>query len=189
MPLHIYEDRYKEMVDNAIRDHSEFGIVLAKDDGIDSAGCSVVVDRVLQMYPDGRMDIVARGQRRFEIQSLDEEREYLQAQVEFFDDEDFGAPADELRAEALQQQILLRALGVAPAYGEPDLEDPQLSFQVAQALPDAVFLSVLLRSRSETERLKELSQYLAEFIPRRRTIEHMKDVVPTNGHGTTPKGL
>ena len=32
LPLHIFEDRYKEMVGEAIRDKSEFGIVLTKDD-------------------------------------------------------------------------------------------------------------------------------------------------------------
>src|SRR5512140_2626173 len=84
LPLHIFEDRYKEMVGEAIRDRSEFGIVLARERGIVNAGCTVVVDKVLNMHPDGRMDIVTRGQRRFEITSLDQEKDYLRAEVEFF---------------------------------------------------------------------------------------------------------
>ena len=44
LPLHIFEERYKEMVGDAIRANSEFGIVLAKDDGIVNAGCTVVVE-------------------------------------------------------------------------------------------------------------------------------------------------
>ena len=75
LPLHIFEDRYKEMVGEAIRDSSEFGVVLAKDEGIVNAGCSVTVEKVLHMYPDGRMDILTRGKRRFEILSLNEEKE------------------------------------------------------------------------------------------------------------------
>ena len=47
LPLHIFEERYKEMVGEAIRDKSEFGIVLAKEEGILNAGCTVVVDQVL----------------------------------------------------------------------------------------------------------------------------------------------
>ena len=58
LPLHIFEERYKEMVGDAIRDDSEFGIVLAKEDGILNAGCTVMVEKVLEMYPDGRMDIL-----------------------------------------------------------------------------------------------------------------------------------
>src|SRR6476619_4043233 len=77
-PLHIFEERYKEMVGNGIRDDSEFGIVLAKQDGIVNAGCTVAVEKVLEMYPDGRMDIITRGNRRFEIVSLNEEKDFLQ---------------------------------------------------------------------------------------------------------------
>src|SRR6267378_1672135 len=64
LPLHIFEERYKEMVADAIRDSSEFGIVLAKEEGILNAGCTVVVDKVLKSHPDGRMDILTRGIRR-----------------------------------------------------------------------------------------------------------------------------
>jgi Lon protease-like protein len=189
LPLHIFEERYKEMVGNAIRDRSEFGIVLAREQGIVNAGCTVSVDQVLQMYPDGRMDIVTRGQRRFEIVSLDEDKDYLQAQVDFFDDEDVAATAEDVRAQALAHYEVLCQLGVAPAIGEADLGDPQLSFQLAQGLPDLDFLSLLLRNRSEPGRLKELNQYLAQYIPRRRTIDRVKDLAPTNGHGGTPQGL
>jgi len=189
LPLHIFEERYKEMVGNAIRDRSEFGIVLAKEQGIVNAGCTVLVDQVLEMYPDGRMDIVTRGQRRFEIVSLDEEKDYLQAQVDFFDDDDSAAAAQEVRAEALAHYGVLCKMGVSPAFGEADLNDPQLSFQLAQGLPDLDFLSLLLRNRSEACRLKDLNQYLAQYIPKRRTIERVKELAPTNGHGGTPKGL
>ena len=49
------------------------------------------------MYADGRMDVLTRGQRRFEILSLNEEKEYLQAEVEFFDDEDLTpVPAEDV---------------------------------------------------------------------------------------------
>src|SRR5450432_884674 len=80
LPLHIFEDRYKEMVGDAVRDNSEFGIVLAKEDGILNAGCTVMVEKVLEMYPDGRMDVLTRGQHRFEIVSLNQENDYLQAE-------------------------------------------------------------------------------------------------------------
>jgi Lon protease-like protein len=189
LPLHIFEERYKEMVGGAIRDNSEFGIVLAKDGGIVNAGCTVTVEKLVQIYPDGRMDVLTRGQRRFEILSLNEEKEYLQAEVNYFDDEDSGDPAPELRDQALAQfQTLMRLPGSSPR-PDPDLADRQLSFQLAHHLPDLDFLSSLLRHRSETERLKQLNHYLAQYIPRQRIVERMKELAPTNGHGATPAGL
>ncbi len=188
LPLHIFEERYKEMVGNAIRDNSEFGIVLAREDGIVNAGCTVVVEKLTQMYPDGRMDILTRGRRRFEIQSLNEERPYLQAEVTFFDDEDLSPTPVEVRDQALSNYRALSQLGGANQSGDPDLADPQLSFQLAQAVPDLNFLSMLLRQRSESGRLRELNGYLAQYIPRQKAIERVKALAPTNGHGGRPAG-
>lgn len=189
LPLHVFEERYKEMVGAAIRDNSEFGIVLAQEDGIVNAGCTVVVEKVAQMYPDGRMDILTRGRRRFEIHSLNEEKAYLQAEVTFFDDEDFSPAPDELREQALSHYRELSGLNSARERGEPDLKDPQLSFQLAQAVPDLNFLSVLLRQRSETGRLQDLNEYLKQYIPKQQAIERVRALAPTNGHGGKPAGM
>jgi hypothetical protein len=140
------------------------------------------------MYPDGRMDIVAMGRRRFEIVRLDEDKNYLQAEVEYFDDEDATPAPDELRTEALGHYQHLATLSEGPDRDEPDLQDPQLSFQLAQSLPDLDFLNTLLRARSESGRLRELNQYLASYIPRQRRIERMRQIVPTNGHGGPVSG-
>ena len=189
LPLHIFEERYKEMVGDAIRDGSEFGIVLAKDDGVVNAGCAVRVEKVLQMFPDGRMDVVVEGSRRFIVENLNEDKNYLRAEVSYFDDDDFSPVPEELRQEALSAYKALSALGGAGIFAEPDTADAQLSFQLAQAVPDLELLSSLLRRRSEAERLKELNQFLAEYIPRQRAIERMKELAPTNGFGGKPAGL
>jgi len=189
LPLHIFEERYKEMVGKAIQDNTEFGIVLAKDDGIVNAGCTVMVEKVLERYPDGRLDIVTRGQRRFDILALNEEKDYLQGEVSFFDDEDLESTPAELRDQALTNYRALSGLSASRDHGEPDLKDPQLSFQIAQAVPDLDFLNALLRHRSETGRLKQLNRFLAEYIPRQRTIERMRQLAPTNGFGGKPAGL
>ena len=189
LPLHIFEDRYKEMTGNAIRDNSEFGIVLANANGIVNAGCTVRVEKVLQMYADGRMDILTRGRRRFEIVTLNEEQAWLAAEVSYFDDDDLAAPPDELRLTALEHYKTLRAFASAAGQGEPDLAGPQLSFQLAQCLPDLEFQNTLLQLRSEAGRLKELNQYLAAYIPRQRVVERMRGLAPTNGSGAKPAGL
>jgi hypothetical protein len=143
---------------------------------------------VVEMYSDGCMDILTLGQRRFEIVSLNEEKSYLQGEVSYFDDEDFSPPPLELRNEAVSHYHALSALRTGrPA--TPDLGDAQLSFQLAQALPDLDFLNRLLRQRSEASRLKELNRYLSEYVPRQRTIERMRDLAPTNGFGRKPAGM
>ena len=188
LPLHIFEERYKEMVGDAIRENSEFGIVLAKDDGIVNAGCTVVVKEVLKTYPDGRMDILTRGVRRFEILGLNEDKAYLRGEVQFFDDDDSGPAPAELREKALAQYRRLQEAGELQAT-EPEAADDQLSFQLAQALQDLDFMNVLLRNRSESQRLEQLTDYLARQVPRLRAAARMRKLAPLNGHGAAPSGM
>jgi Lon protease-like protein len=188
LPLHIFEERYKEMIGEAIQSASEFGIVLAKEDGIVNAGCTVVVEKVLKNYADGRMDILTRGVRRFEILGLNEDKSYLRGEVEFFDDEESGPGPADLREKALVQYRGLAETGELPA-SEPVLSDPQLSFQLAQAVQDLDFLNVLLRSRSESQRLKQLADYLARLAPKLREVSRMRKMAPLNGHGSSPPGI
>ncbi|HLK63009.1 MAG TPA: LON peptidase substrate-binding domain-containing protein [Bryobacteraceae bacterium] len=189
LPLHIFEERYKQMVGNAIQDKSEFGIVLARENGIVNTGCTVLVEKVLETYPDGRMDILTRGQRRFEIISLNEEKDYLQGEVNFFDDDDFTPAPDDLRNQALSNYQDLSSLSISDERSEPNLEDRQLSFQLAQDLPDLDFRSALLRLRSEAGRLKQLNHYLKDYVPRQRTIKRMTELAPRNGFGGKPVGM
>jgi Lon protease-like protein len=189
LPLHIFEERYKTMVGEAISGGTEFGIVLARDEGIVNSGCTVRVEKVLHRYPDGRMDILAIGQRRFEIQRLSESREYLEGEVSYFDDDDDAAPPAELRELAVTNYHELNQLATARSHSEPDFNDPQLSFQVAQAVPDLDFLVALLQHRSETARLKDLNHYLGSYLPRQKSLERVKELAPRNGFAHKPTGL
>lgn len=189
LPLHIFEDRYKEMIGEAVARNSEFGIVLAKEEGIVNSGCTVIVEKVVTKYPDGRMDIITRGSRRFEIILLNQEKSYLQGEVEFFDDDEPGPGPLELQQRALQQYKGLLETGETKGFGDPNLSDPQLSFQLAQAVQDTDFQAVLLRNRSEADRLKQLSAFLNQYVPKLKQSTRMKHLAPLNGFGAKPAGL
>ena len=65
VPLHIFEERYKTMIERCLEDETEFGIVWLSDDELKPVGCACLVDRVLERMDDGRLNIVARGTRVF----------------------------------------------------------------------------------------------------------------------------
>jgi Lon protease-like protein len=181
LALHIFEERYKEMIGDAIANKTEFGIVLASEKGVVNTGCTAVVEKVVKRYEDGRMDIIAAGRRRFEILLLNEEKEYLRGAVEFFDDEDLRTPSAEATAkvEAVYEELKRFSAGQEFTMIAP--ETP-LSFHVATSVPDLNFCQVLLATRSEAERIQRLADYLPAVIQRLRTIEHVKAVAPRNGH-------
>jgi len=176
LPLHIFEDRYKEMIREVLPGQLEFGVVLASEKGIVNTGCTATVDRVLREYPDGRMDILTRGRRRFEILLLNEERPFLRGAVEFFDDDepDPGSPpAPDVVRNVISELSELESF---------DSSDPRLSFRLAQEVPDLGLRQTLLVTRSEAERMRRIADFLPGYLERRRKLQHTKNVAGRNGH-------
>jgi Lon protease-like protein len=183
LPLHIFEERYKEMIGEVIREQVEFGVVLASDKGIVNTGCTAVIDRVLREYPDGRMDILTVGMRRFEILLVNEERSFLRGAVEFFDDDAPDSPAPEMLQRAIEGYNTLQAVSASDPLEASAAEDPQLSFRLAQVVSDLPFRQILLATRSEAERIKRVAEFLPGFIVRQRKLQSIKDAAPRNGRG------
>jgi Lon protease-like protein len=129
------------------------------------------------------------GQRRFEILYLNEEKAYLQGQVEFFDDEMNELVPEPVREKALEGYRELAAAGEPRAFADPALDDAQLSFQLAQAIPDLDFQNRLLHTRSERERLELIIRYIEEHIPRVRHANRMRQLAPRNGFGHKTVGV
>ena len=90
LPLHIFEERYKEMVAAALDGEGVFGMVCAGKDGVARVGCTAKIVKVIRRYDDGRMDILTVGMRRFRIARLVTDEAYLQAQVSYFGDDAAG---------------------------------------------------------------------------------------------------
>jgi Lon protease-like protein len=189
LPLHIFEDRYKEMIAEVLRDKIEFGVVLANERGIVNTGCTATVERVLREYPDGRLDILTVGRRRFEIERVNEERAFLRGEVDYFDDEDETLPENDFRARAIAGYNDLRALTSDPPLPTAQSGDPQLSFRLARPIQDLGLRQALLTARSEAERLQQLAEFLPAFLIRQRRVERVKQVAPRNGHGGQAPGI
>ena len=182
LPLHIFEDRYKEMMGDIIPVDGEFGVVLAKDDGIVNVGCTATVVNVMRKYPDGRLDLIAAGQRRFTIQSLDEDKSYLRAEVSYFDDEDLRAVPTELQRRASATLRKLMSIERPSVVGEEGSGSVRLSFQIGQLINDLDKRQTVLSLRSEVERLEYLVKIVPEYLIQREQTALAKRVGPMNGH-------
>jgi Lon protease-like protein len=189
LPLHIFEERYKQMIADVSRSNSEFGVVLAGEKGIVNTGCTATVEKVLKKYPDGRMDLVSIGRRRFEIIMLNDEKPYLRGAVEFFDDDATDPLPPEVRERVLHSYNDVCSVQENEPMHEPELSDPQLSFQLAQVVPDLDFRQMLLATRSEADRMRRLAEFFPNYSSRQRQIRHARAVAPTNGHAKRPPGV
>ncbi len=185
IPLHIFEERYKRLVEERL-DGGEFGIVLATDDGLREHGCTARVAKLVEQLDDGRMNILVEGGRRFHLLEVrepdDPSAEYLQGMVEFYDDTESEAPAEE-RAGVLEAYgAILEAMDVE-ASTEPAGEGP-LSFRIAAAVDFGASLKQqLLELRSEARRLQMLQTVMRVLLPRLELRKTRKEAIRGNGKG------
>lgn len=183
LPLHIFEERYKEMMGEIIPAKSEFGVVFAKEDGIVNIGCTAKIERVMRRYDDGRLDLLAIGQRRFRIESLDQEKSFLRAEVEFFNDDDATEVPPDLRQRATDAyKDLASADNDSAVEAEPSWENTRISFQLARYIDDFDKRQTVLSLRSEIERLEFLVRVIPEYVAKRERTALAKRVAPLNGH-------
>ena len=87
VPLHIFEERYKLMVDMCREEETEFGIVWGTDRNFHEIGCAALITDLINRSPDGRMDIMVQGTRRFRVQESFEIHPYITGIVEEIADE------------------------------------------------------------------------------------------------------
>ncbi len=181
LPLHIFEPRYKEMIGECLAGKVPFGVVRSKEQkGIAEMGCTAEIVKLVKRYEDGRMDILTVGRRRFEVVEINRERNFLQAAVDFLDDEP-GVSAPEERQRALQlYQEITQVVGTEI---EIDPEAALLSYQLAGALPiDLDFKQGLLGIRSEVERLAGLMEFFEALLPKLRKAARRREKAGGNGH-------
>ncbi len=181
LPLHIFEPRYKEMIGECLAQQRTFGVVRAVEQGLAEVGCTAEIVTVVKEYPDGRLDLVTEGRRRFEVVRVDEERSFLRAEVLMIDDEPGAPPAEDTsRAVQLHSELL----AIAGAKQDLSAADPSLlSFYLAGSLPlDLDFKQKLLGLRSEPERLTLLISYFETIIPNIHRAARAREKAGGNGH-------
>ena len=136
LPLHIFEERYKLMIGRCIDGRASFGVALIRS-GEEVGGSAEPHDvgttaRIarFQRLPDGRLNLIVLGGRRFRIASLDHSEPYLIGEVEYLESEAVDAPEVDEQAQrvaalfAEQFRLLLAISGQwmrhAALPGDPD---------------------------------------------------------------------
>ena len=185
-PLHIFEERYKELIGECLEREQEFGLVLSEEGEVRTIGTRAAVIDVLQRFDDGRMNIVVEGGERFSIAEMTDGRSFATAQVEPFLDTAGGEPEPE------QVEACLEAVGEVAdlAGGEiPDVDpaEPMLSFHIAGHIEfEASLKQELLEMRTERDRLERLIEMLDDAAETLRFQKVARERASGNGQVESP---
>ena len=187
MPLHIFEERYKLMMKDCLEEQKGFGLVYYDGAHIKTTGCVARITRVIKRYSDGRMDILTKGQWRFEIEEIFENKSYLEAKVQLFDDDDIDDPDIKYdisdRAKALINELAALNKKAGETFTFNSINSQQLSFIIAGM--DGFSYDEkqeFLEMRSTEKRLKKGVEVLAKIIERIKLNAEIKKIVGGNGH-------
>ncbi len=184
MPLHIFEDRYKQMVDECLEDESEFGMVLADDSGTREVGCTARIVEMVERYDDGRMLILVEGSRRFKLNNVLTGKPYYVGEVEYLEDEEPGEEITDLAEECVK---LLERVVEAATEGSVDIEIESpyrnLAFAIAGRIEfDLETRQQILEFPTEKERLEKVRELLSRAAERLERERQAREKAQTNGH-------
>jgi Lon protease-like protein len=182
VPLHIFEPRYRAMIGECLEHELEFGIVwLGGDGGLHDVGCAASIERVIERFDDGRLNILVRGTYPFRLLRRIEDYEYPAGDVELLGDDDEGTDADagtgareryaDLVERVTDERPSGEALAALDAYGM--VATVELPLEAKQAL---------LEQRSERERLRQIEQLFASALERIERAEVVAERARGNGH-------
>jgi Lon protease-like protein len=179
LPLHIFEERYKAMIEECLDSKTEFGIVYTDGDDRD-VGCAVEIADVLERMEDGAVNIVCRGTRPFRVLDWSDAFDYPAGEVEFLDDE----PEERDQPSAEEAHQLFGEL-VIRATDEPAAED-DLQAMTSYAMAARVDFGSeaklgLLALRSENARLRLLTKLLRAVNKRIDVSAEIQERARMNG--------
>ncbi len=181
LSLHIFEERYQQLINDCEENHISFGIPTFINNKIDY-GTEVRLEKIVKRYPNGESDIICLGTRIFRVTNFYQQypgKLYAGGEVEFLGDDD--NTEEELQKELLRNiTILYVELTIE---NPPVFDIPFVSYQVAHKIGLALHQEYhLLTLRNELERLNYLIAHLKTTIPVVREMNRAKEVIKMNGH-------
>ena len=197
LPLHIFEDRYRKMLEDIENEGKFFGVTLfepqesfVEKPAIGTVGCLAEI-RESETLPDGRSNILTFGLIRYRlIDYVDTGEPYLVANVVFFEDEKENSKDLEPLSDdvfGLFERMAKAAFKMSGNRGQlPEIQraDPEaLSFLITAAFNfenDKKYR--LLETTSTVERLQELKEVLETAVVKIEESSEIQKVSRTNGH-------
>ncbi len=181
VPLHIFEERYKQLIRDCREEAITFGIPVFINNTI-AHGTEVQLAEVVTTYENGEMDVVCVARQVFRVLSFENQMEgklYAGGDVEFLDSENTSD-------EVLRTEVLKMLEDLYGLMDVPFTKIPEKQFN-SYTLAHKMGLSFeqeyrLLQISSEVERLRFIKEHLETTTTVLSQINRTKGVIEMNGH-------
>ncbi len=188
--LHIFEPRYKQLINECFTLKKPFGIPVVLDKQMQEFGTLVEIESIAKLYEGGEMDICIRGTTVFRLLELVREipeKLYSGAIVTYPDND---RQADSVSMKRLMEKVreLHRLLQVNKEFGKPDeaLDSYAIAHHIGFTLEQEFDL---LKLFTEKQRKEFIKRHLHKAIPLLSGVEQLKQRIQLNGHFKNLKGF
>ena len=180
VPLHIFEERYKTMIETCRERESEFGVVWLAADGLHDVGCACRIDQVLEVLEDGRINLLTRGTRPLRLVERQSHLPYPAALVEFLSDIDEQPDAMLLvNTQSVYAELVHKATDKRV---DPDLLAAMSAYDMAATVDFGLEAKQgLLDLRSENARLQLVIRLFRAALKRLDFVDRAQARAKSNG--------
>ena len=182
--LHIFEPRYKQLVNECHTEGKPFGIPTVIDNKLNEMGTLVRITEVVKVYDNGEMDIRTHGLRVFRVLEMIKtvpDKLFSGAIVNYPDN--IEGPGKRRLMEKVINAVrqLHHLLNITKDFHKPDeeLASYDIAHHAGLSLEQEYELLGLLR---EEQRQEYLKRHLGKVLPVMAEMETLKEKVKLNGH-------
>jgi Lon protease-like protein len=179
LPLHIFEDRYKDLIGDCLDRKAPFLLLYTDEEGTREVGCTAEVVEVRERFEDGRMNIIVEGVDVLRVVEITRGRSFTTAVAE--------EAADDLAAGDEVENVLALFHRIASVGGgDPDEDLTALPTPLSYSIMARVDFPAaekqrVLELRTERERLAEISDLLTRGPQALEQVEQIRERAKTNG--------
>lgn len=179
--LHIFEPRYKQLINECLVDQKPFGIPVFNK-SMQRFGSEMVIEEVVKTYPGGEMDIVTTCVNAFELISFEEQlpdKLYAGGVVKPIANVQDAKEAEWNKLKTLAKELVV----ILKMENELDIDLMTDSFQLAHKLGLSLEQEYdMLQMPSESQRQEYMINHLERAIPLISEMENAKERIRMNGH-------
>ncbi|HEU4470070.1 MAG TPA: LON peptidase substrate-binding domain-containing protein [Flavisolibacter sp.] len=181
--LHIFEPRYKQLINECHAEGKPFGIPSVIDSRLQDFGTVVRIKEITTVHENGEMDIKTEGAQVFRILEVIKEipeKLYSGAIVNYPANDEQGSE-EMMRKVVNSIRELYKLLKVKKEFKKNDeeLSSYDVAHHLGLSLQEEYELLGLLQER---QRLEYLRRHLTKVIPLVAEMEMLKKKVKLNGH-------
>lgn len=181
--LHIFEPRYKQLINECNNSKKAFGIPTVIEDHMQDYGSLVEITEITKVHENGEMDIKTKGSKVFRILEVIKEvpdKLYSGAIVNYPENYEQGNP-EIMRRVMNSIRELHKLLKVSKDFKKVDIEIKtyDVAHHVGLSLQEEYELLSLMDERQRQEYLK---RHLTKVIPMLAEMEQLKEKIKLNGH-------